>query len=358
MTMVFIPKHIVDRLNSYSTEEVAERIGIGKVVRHKCKCFMHDDHYPSLQFLGNNRQGWRCFVCQKGGNGPISLTMAKEGLSFQDACLYLCRIYGIWIDGLQYRPYLRKKKTLSINLLQKETSKCKEDLKKQYREEVLNWIVNNAKLSSKAREFLFTERKLSEKIIVNLQISSISDSKVLKKVLFDKFPYEKLICSGLIKEETGNIKLFTPCLLFPYYDTDGDLIGLQSRYLGEIENAPRFQFISSQKSRIFNLPVINTMSHGDELYISEGVTDCLALLSDGYKSVALPSATIFPEEDLYKLRHFRLKMYADNDTPGMKCYYQLESYFIRFGCSITRIPLPEGYKDYADYHRSRLCYEC
>lgn len=56
--------------------------------------------------------------------------------------------------------------------------------------------------------------------------------------------------------------------------------------------APRFQFISSQKTRLFNLPVLNTMKFGEDLYISEGITDCLALLSAGKKAVAIPSATI------------------------------------------------------------------
>ncbi|WP_213065500.1 toprim domain-containing protein, partial [Acinetobacter baumannii] len=67
--------------------------------------------------------------------------------------------------------------------------------------------------------------------------------------------------------------------------------------------------MSSQKTRLFNLPVLNTMSRGDRLYISEGITDCLALLSNGLKAVAIPSATILPLEDLVLLKGYDLHMY-------------------------------------------------
>lgn len=75
----------------------------------------------------------------------------------------------------------------------------------------------------------------------------------------------------------------------------GGLIGLQSRYLGENKEVPRFQFVSAQKTRLFNLPILGSMKDGEDLYISEGITDCLALLSSGKKAVAIPSATILPQ---------------------------------------------------------------
>ena len=98
---------------------------------------------------------------------------------------------------------------------------------------------------------------------------------------------------------TDNFRLYfyfyTPCLLFPYYDQDGSLIGVQSRYLGTNEKAPRFQFMSSQKTRLYNLPILNCLDRGDKLYISEGITDCLALLSDGLKAVAIPARSVAGE---------------------------------------------------------------
>lgn len=143
---------------------------------------------------------------------------------------------------------------------------------------------------------------------------------------------------------------YTPCLLFPYYDQDGSLIGIQSRYLGTNEKAPRFQFMSSQKTRLYNLPILNSLNRGDKLYISEGITDCLALLSDGLNAVAIPSATILPLEDLILLKNYELHMYPDRDEAGQKAFMALRRFFINHYSTVRAEALPEGVKDYCDYY--------
>lgn len=83
-------------LQSLPVEEVARRLGI-EVVRHSCRCFMHDDRHPSLSFsMGKNI--WRCFVCDKGG-GPIDLVMQRFGCGFREACSWLASSFGISLDG-------------------------------------------------------------------------------------------------------------------------------------------------------------------------------------------------------------------------------------------------------------------
>ena len=82
----------LQQLNSLPIEDVARRLGI-EVRRHTCRCFMHDDHHPSLFFsVAKNR--WRCFVCDVGG-GPIDLVMHRQQLPFRDACRWLADSYGI-----------------------------------------------------------------------------------------------------------------------------------------------------------------------------------------------------------------------------------------------------------------------
>lgn len=310
---------------------------------------MHDDHSPSLKFLGKDRQNWWCFVCNKGGHGPIRLVMEHQGVDFIDACRILGDMYGILIDGTVCKCRIR-----TIAKRTSAYSDANEMSQHLFNKNICEWVVTNSGLSVLAKDFLFTKRHLSSHIVESLNIGSISNPSALRNRLCKAFDIEDLKRSGLIKEETGNLCLFTPCLVFPYYDTLGDLIGLQTRYLGGRGNAPRFQFISKQKSRLFNLPIIQRMNKGDELYIAEGVTDCMALLSSGLNAVALPSATIIPDDDLYQLKDFKLKMYPDmdNNQTGLNCYYALESFFIRLGTKIEKLTLPNGIKDYGEYYAS------
>ncbi|MCM1139584.1 MAG: CHC2 zinc finger domain-containing protein [Muribaculum sp.] len=312
---------------------------------------MHDDHTPSLKFLGRDKQDWWCFVCNKGGHGPISLVMAHEGIPFKDACLILGKMYGILIEGTPYTNRLYK----PVRKIAPESHQQIDDSDgRPFQKEVCEWVVTNSCLSDIAKSFLFSERRLSERVVNDLNIGSISNSFRLREKLWNLFSSDILLESGLIKKETGNINLFTPCLIFPYYDMDGDLVGLQSRYLGEKGKGPRFQFISKRKTRLFNLPILKKLSKGDDLYISEGVTDCMALLSAGLNAVALPSATIIPEDDLYLIRDFNLKMYPDMDEngTGLECFYKIESYFIKMSGKIEKLLLPNGFKDFGEYYAS------
>lgn len=97
------PMYDLQQLNSLPVEDVARRLGL-QVARHTCRCFMHDDHHPSLFFsVAKNR--WRCFVCDVGG-GPIDLVMHRRQLPFRDACRWLSDSYGIYVPA-QSRPSVR-----------------------------------------------------------------------------------------------------------------------------------------------------------------------------------------------------------------------------------------------------------
>lgn len=89
------------------------------------------------------------------------------------------------------------------------------------------------------------------------------------------------------------------------------------------KKAPRFQFLSCQKTHLFNMPLLNKLVVDNELYLTEGVTDCLAMLSSGKAAVAIPSATIIPENDLSLLDGYKLKMMPDNDEAGWDGFMKL-----------------------------------
>lgn len=341
--MTRISQETISHLCELSCECVAERLGID-VCRHKALCFIHDDHHPSLSFFGNNRQRWFCFVCNKGGNA-IDLVLEKTEYNFVEACLWLCQEFNIPTD---FPVFVRK----SIKSLQFRKKVKAIEEKKFFIKEVAQWILDNNSLTEQGKDFLFTQRLLDPQVIKDLNIISIDNSKLLIDNLKQIFDYKTLEKSGLVTISNGKtyFRMFTPCLIFPYYDQQRNLVGLQSRYLGTNKDAPRFQFISMQKTRLFNLPILETMKPGEDLYISEGITDCLSLLSFGKKAVAIPSATILPQYDLLDLKEYKLHMFPDQDEAGRQAYIKLRNFFVNLYTIVKENRLPANVKDFSEFY--------
>ncbi len=163
-----------------------------------------------------------------------------------------------------------------------------------------------------------------------------------------------------------------PWLQTPYYDREGRLVGVQNRNLAygswltvkgsgggaQQSTAPRFRFPSGSECGIYNLPVLNRLRPGDELYITEGCSDCWAMLSAGHKAIAIPSATLLSKKDVELLkglnsspfgevgRGLSFHMYPDRDAPGERLFLQLQQVLP----SLQHHQLPPGYKDFAEYY--------
>ena len=141
-------------------------------------------------------------------------------------------------------------------------------------------------------------------------------------------------------------------------------MGVQNRNL--VRGAlPRFRFPSGSQCGIYNLPVLNRLKPGDELWITEGASDCWAMLSAGHKAIAIPSATLLTKKDIELLKHFgdrppvircaahsgdsplaiQFHMYPDRDAPGERLFLQLQQVLP----SLQHHQLPPGCKDFSDY---------
>ena len=159
-------------------------------------------------------------------------------------------------------------------------------------------------------------------------------------------------------------------LQIPYFSTEGKLIGIQNRNLdyrkggtGNAEAsesdipagsnpAPRFRFPYGAKCSIYNLPIVRALTPGEQLFITEGCSDCWAMLSAGHKAIAIPSATLLKPEDKKWLAEFgsQLKiewhMYPDRDAPGESLFLQLKEILPQ----LVHHQLPPGCKDFSEYY--------
>ena len=324
-------KEQLQRLRSLPVEAVAERLGL-RVVRHKSLCPFHDDHHASLSF-SPSRNTFRCFVCDARG-GTIDLVMRHLNMSFPDACRWLANGTNIILDT--YRP-----RTPTADRPARPF-----DAARYAR------LFEHPWLSDEARTFLFTERHLDPRVVRWCRLTSWTDRQG------------------------------THWLQTPYFDASGQLIGLQNRNLDyckhkkdegeetgadnkqgqavegkqECREAPRFRFPYGSRCTVYNLPVTAMLRPGEPLFITEGCSDCWAMLSAGHKAIAIPSATLLSQADKALLRDLAQRlgtsfhMFPDRDAPGERLFMQLREVLP----GLQHHQLPVDCKDFAEYYVSAL----
>jgi DNA primase len=342
---MYIPENVVLQLHGLSCEEVATEFGL-EVKGHMTHCFKHEDRVPSLGFKGNH---WKCFSCNAGGDA-ISLIQEMFSVSFAEACEILCDKFNIVLPNVGRLP---KAKCVNLLTIPRTVSFSPKNTEPEFDREVAEFILMNTKLTRNGMAFVTNERMLDVRTVETLRIHSIDSFSRLRDLLVNSFGKERLKGAKVLKEDGTHMTIDVPSLIIPYYDENGVLIGLQTRYLGKGKpnfKIPRFKRICNSKIRLYNLPVLKRIAGGGKLFITEGITDCLALLSAGYNAVAIPSASSLPMGDLEKLCRFNLYMVSDRDKAGQDSYMRLYGIMLRYGCVLKQVALPTGFKDYSEYY--------
>ena len=182
-------------------------------------------------------------------------------------------------------------------------------------------------LNDEAKKFLFDERRLDPRVVRWCRLTSWKD-----------------------KQQVAWLQT-------PYYDREGKLVGIQNRNL--VKGAlPRFRFPQGSECSIYNLPMLNLLKPGDTLWITEGCSDCWAMLSAGHKAIAIPSATLLKRKDAEQLSiinsqlSIEFHMYPDRDEPGERLFLQLQKVLP----SLVHHQLPLGCKDFSELYTLKIKY--
>ena len=301
----------LDEIRATPIEEVAENLGIG-IVRHMALCPFHNDKHPSLHFdLKKNR--YKCFACGASGN-VIDLVMRYNNMEFKEAIN--------WIGNKE------------VNTAKDNAYEKKESREEAVDIEYLEVLMKNVCINEDAARFLFDERRIDSRVVEWCGLSSVSSDTPCWR--WGKAFYD------------------APSLLIPYRDVDGKLLTVQGRYLGK-EKKPRFKFPHGSQAGMYNKQVIATLKKGDELWITEGPSDCWAMMSAGRKAVAIPSATSLTTGDLRLLgdglqKWVSLHMAPDNDRPGMELFKTLKRHFPDLQGHV----LPDGVKDFGEMWKLKI----
>lgn len=368
----------LQKLRDLPIEGVAERLGLHVVRGHRSLCPFHDDRHPSLSYhLGRNT--FRCFVCGAKG-GTIDLVMRLHGMDFREACRWLAREHNVLLSS-PCSPSGGGRMAADGRLSggwMAENSASEKPCAPLFDPRRYGRFFERPWLNEDARRFLYDERRIDPRVVRWCRLTSWRDRQGVS------------------------------WLQVPYYDLDGRLTGIQSRNLSyrkpapsgpeplQVETAlqngdssqgveplqagndwkpsaesckpaeeslptdkdlqaeiliPRFRFPRGSRCTIYNLPVVRRLRPGDGLYITEGCSDCWAMLSAGHKAIAIPSATLLSREDKELLTSLSASlaiewhMYPDRDAPGERLFLQLKEILP----GLTHHQLPPGYKDFAEW---------
>ena len=367
-----LDKSTTQRLRSLPVEAVAERLGL-RVVRHKSLCPFHDDHHASLSY-SPSRNTFRCFVCDAKG-GTIDLVMRHLNMSFPDACRWLANGTNIILDT--YRP-----RTPTVDRPARPF-----DAARYAR------LFEHPWLSDEARTFLFTERRLNPRVVSWCRLTSWTDRQGthwLQTPYFDasgqliglqnrNLDYGKQKGDEGEEDKRSVDKGKQEQAVEGKQGQAGD--GKQGQAVegeqgqgsegkqgqavegdgkqgqgSESREAPRFRFPYGSRCTVYNLPVTAMLRPGEPLFITEGCSDCWAMLSAGHKAIAIPSATLLSQADKALLRDLAQRlgtsfhMFPDRDAPGERLFMQLREVLP----GLQHHQLPVDCKDFAEYYVSAL----
>lgn len=354
---MFINDDLKNKVKNIPILDVARSLNINIYRNHRARCFMpgHEDRNPSLTFWPQTNR-WKCFSCttedgRNGGDG-ITLVMHHQGLKYNDAVLWLVRQFGICIPGQKTNIGLNSKSNSNKRkvTIKKEIIAPKDIL---IDHELFEWVVNMGSICEGAKSFLFKERKYIESVVYKARIFSIEDKIIFANEIIENFGIERSINSRLITRDSWGRFVSTlgeKCVVFPYTNKQGKIINLQSRKYIDCNKSFRYIFLPSLPVHLFNIHNTLHFSLDQPLYIAEGVTDCLAMLSDGKNAVAIPGANSFNPDDISILQRHRLIMYPDNDDAGGRIFNLLND---KYALDVERRTVPDKFKDYCEFYINR-----
>lgn len=398
-------KEQLQRLRSLPVEAVAERLGL-RVVRHKSLCPFHDDHHASLSY-SPSRNTFRCFVCDARG-GTIDLVMRHLNMSFPDACRWLANGTNIILDTYRPRtptvdraarpfdaaryarlfehPWLSDEARTFLfterRLNPRVVSWCR--LTSWTDRQGTHWLqtpyfdasgqliglqnrnLDYGKQKGDEGEETVADNKQGQGVDGEQGQGSEGDGKQGQAIdgkqgqgSENKQGQGSEDKQGQAVKGDGKQGQGSEGKQEQAVESDGKqgqaVEGKQGQG-SECREAPRFRFPYGSRCTVYNLPVTAMLRPGEPLFITEGCSDCWAMLSAGHKAIAIPSATLLSQADKALLRDLAqrlgtsIHMFPDRDAPGERLFMQLREVLP----GLQHHQLPVDCKDFAEYYVSAL----
>lgn len=303
-------------------------------------CPFHDDHSPSMS-VSPDRQLFKCFVCNKGGN-VFTFIKDYENISYIEAVKRVADKIGI---------------PLSIDTYSNKITKFNHEY------EIMDYATkifqNNlySKEGSKAREYL-KERNITENIIKDFKIGLALENRThLRDSLKNKYDINELDELGLItKDGINSYDKFYNRIMIPLTNEDNKVVGYTGRiYNGETDTA---KYVNTMETKIYKKGHIlfnyynakPFIREEKKVIIVEGNMDAIRMYSSGVKNVLALMGTVITDDQINMLKKLRVPiiLMLDNDNAGSLATINVGDVLIKNELQVLVVRL-EGAKDPDEY---------
>ncbi len=303
-------------------------------------CPFHDDHTPSMS-VSKERQLFKCFVCNKGGN-VFKFVEEYENISFGEAVKKVADKVGIPL-AYEYQKKVNTKYAIDYEIMDFASKIFQNNL--------------NSKEGTKAKTYL-ESRNITDNIIKEFQIGlSLSDKKYLCNVLLKKnYDLNKLDDLGLInKNGLDGYDRFVDRIMIPITNLDGKVVGFTGRIYHTEDSA---KYINTKETAIYKKGNLifnyfnakNYIKEKKEALLVEGNMDAIRMYSSGIKNVLALMGTTLTKEQITILKKLRVPiiLMLDNDNAGSIATLNIGDELLKNGvaCKVVRL---KGAKDPDEY---------
>lgn len=348
---------LIQRLaDEIEIDELAERLGLSvkrSGDRALSLCVEHNEKNPSMQLYKNSstdRSHYHCFSCHAHGD-IFKLTQVVRNIDFSSSVKWLAENYGYTIPNQSVRAKSKTKTSLSKR---KEPEKITNDT------ETLETALKIYKAnSSKGLGNWLKLRNLKPSTSAAAEISLAPPKTLYRAIELQKSNYgefratlEQFESNGLIRRENSDLTyeniqnlnlgnsyrdfFYDERIIFPLRDKYNKLVGFAGRKTKEGTRSPKYLYSPNlAKSSILyryheaasKIKILLKEKKQPNLYICEGLLDCLRLEELGYAAVSILGSSISENQaqilvdlanTLPESSALHLKIFLDRDDAGLK----------------------------------------
>lgn len=321
---------IVDVINDYIPLKKSGR-------NFKTPCPFHSEKTPSFT-VSSERQIWHCFGCSLGGD-VFKFLMEYENIDFSESLKILALKAGITLQKPVFKNEAEKKKDLIYTL---------NNLASQF----YNFLLTKHPAGKQALEYVTVKRKVSIELANTFMLGFAPDGSTLSQFLINKkkFQEQDLLLAGLAFKSGSSIyDFFRNRLVFPIYDSRGNVIAFSGRALNE-SSGPKY--VNTKETPVY--------VKGDSLYginfakdeikkekkaiIVEGEFDVISAFKEGIGNIVAVKGTALTLNQIKLLKRYAPKLVFcfDTDPAGTEAQKRSIEMIEKEGVQATVIIPPEA----------------
>jgi DNA primase len=337
---------IVDLVGSYIPLRRQGRNFVGQ-------CKWHDDSRPSLN-VNPDRQSWRCWVCDIGGD-VFSFLMKAEGLEFREALEMLAERAGIQLRAPSHHT----------SEPGSPLSRPEDDKRTLYRvlawaEEQFHRCLLSASEAEPARQYL-AERRITPDSARKFRLGFAPNrwDWLLEMARNTEWRPALLERAGLLRRREGgdgHYDWFRGRLMFSIRDVRSRPVAFGGRVLPQLADEHSAKYINSPETMLFSksrelygldLARENFQQSGGAI-IMEGYTDCVMAHQNGLENAVAVLGTALGDRHLQVLRRYTdsITLVLDGDDAGRRRTNEildaLLALFEKNEVDLRILTLPEG----------------